>query len=45
MAEMFELDDIPSAFTPGDDSNKDKSKINDKHIPNFDFDSYPDLNN
>lgn len=43
MAEIFEVDDIPTAAATGNnaDSGKDKAVVNDKHIPSFDFDSYP----
>ena len=50
MAEIFEIDDIPSAASnnatssgSGSDANKDKSGAFDKHLPNFDFDGYPDI--
>jgi hypothetical protein len=46
MAEIFEIDDIPSAASSnasGGDSAKEKVQIFDKHLPSFDFDSYPDV--
>lgn len=47
MAEIFEIDDIPSAAggtgnNSGEPGNQ-KSVVNDKHLPSFDFDGYPDL--
>lgn len=40
-AEIFEIDEMPSG--PGDkkSQNQDKAFTNDKHLPNFDFESYP----
>lgn len=41
-AEIFEIDDIPSSGA-GDKggASKDKTFVNDKHLPSFDFDNYP----
>jgi hypothetical protein len=42
-AEIFEIDDIPSSNGSNDKSSSkgDKTFVNDKHLPNFDFDNYP----
>jgi|LauGreDrversion4_2_1035121.scaffolds.fasta_scaffold82176_4 hypothetical protein len=49
MAEIFEIEEIPSAVSAGpssaDPQSKDKviagPSANDKHIPSFDFNAYP----
>jgi len=43
-AEIFEIEELPSAGSSADKSKGsgiDKTFVNDKHLPNFDFDSYP----
>ena len=53
MAEIFEIEEIPSAVSTGNqgsESQKEKTAIsngpnaNDKHIPTFDFNAYPTVN-
>ena len=43
MAEIFEIDDIPTAASSGADTAKEKTIVNDKHVPNFEFGAYPDV--
>ena len=55
MAEVFEIDDIPMAAASGnaggqqssssgaDNGPKEKGVFSDKHLPSFDFDGYPDV--
>lgn len=44
MSEIFEIDEIPQAAASGNsDSAKEKIIANDKHLPNFDFDNYPNI--
>lgn len=45
MAEIFEIDDIPTASTSNVEQNKEKNVVVDKHMPNFEFNSYPDIEN
>ena len=46
MAEIFEIDDIPQTVAPTSASEKvkgEKSIVSDKHLPSFDFGSYPQI--
>jgi hypothetical protein len=46
MDEMFEIDDMPSAAGGSGGSGepgKEKVVVYDKHLPAFDFDGYPDM--
>lgn len=48
-AEIFEIDDMPSASGSGSGEKKsstaDKAFAYDKHLPNFDFENYPTVSN
>jgi len=58
MAEIFEIEDVPSSLSAGPSSGSDSSKsggtdknsgshisgpTNDKHVPTFDFNGYPQV--
>lgn len=44
MSEILELDDLPTAASNNQQSSTSESKATvDKHLPTFDFDGYPDI--